>query len=435
MLFRFVLGWIGRLIFLLVGLILLTWPLFWPPAELRGHWRTEGYGMVLDVGRLMVTAHQRTAVSCRPVFRGPAHSLVLAELGDIALNPDAKGGLRVDIDGTANPIRATRLDALPEACAEGGTPRQPTARDVFDIAWHGMAENYPFFERFGVDWQARYDQLAPEVETVDDLWPTLTALLEGIDDSHVYLFDPETGAAVTPAQTVPWHEDALDFRAVPRAKNLTRIEDTGLEYTVLDGNIGYVFLRHAATRPGVGTAQDVKAASAFSQVADALRNTRAIILDNRLNPGGADPVALAYAGFFTDARLLAFTKEIRTEDGYTAPVAARTIATDLPLVQPVYLLNSSYTAGAAEVFAMALKQMPTATLVGAPTAGALSDIMEITLPNGWLLGMSHQVYRDASGAAVDGVGVQPDVVMPFDAEAFRRGEDPGLETVLEMIGR
>jgi hypothetical protein len=433
-LFRFVIGWIGRLLGLLAGLILLTWPLFWPPAELRGVWRTQGYGLVVDVGRIMVTAYQRTEVSCLPVYRGPAHSLVLGELGDIALNPDGDGGLRIDIDGASNPIRTRRLDALPAACDEGGTPQEPTVRDAFDIAWHGLNEHYPFFDRHGIDWRARYEALAPGVRTLDGLWPAMQDLLAGIDDTLVYLFDPEGGRAITPAETPPWHAEAVDFREVARANDLTRVEDTGLEYTVLDDNIGYVFLRHTATRPGVGTAQDVKAASAFSRVADALRDTRAIIFDNRLNPGGSDAVALAYAGFFTDSPVPAFTKEIRTRTGYTTPETARTIATDLPLTQPVYLLNSGYTAGAAEVLALALGEMPQVTVLGARTAGALSDIMEITLPTDWRLGMAHQVYRDAAGTVVNGVGVAPDTALPFDAPAFRAGRDPGLTRVLEMIG-
>jgi C-terminal processing protease CtpA/Prc len=144
-------------------------------------------------------------------------------------------------------------------------------------------------------------------------------------------------------------------------------------------------------------------------------------------------VALAYAGFFTDSPVPAFSKEIRTRSGYTPPETARTIATDLPLTQPVYLLNSGYTAGAAEVLALALGEMPQVTVIGARTAGALSDIMEITLPTDWRLGMAHQVYRNAAGTVVNGVGVAPDTALPFDAPAFRAGRDPGLGKVLEMI--
>lgn len=434
MVFRFVLGWIGRLIFLLVGLILLTWPLFWPPAELRGQWRTDGYGMVFDVGRFGVTAYQETAVSCLPVFRAPAHSLLLAELGDLALNPDDAGGLRIDVDGTANPIRTNRLAALPDACAEGGIPQDAGPRQIFDIAWHGMAEHYPFFEMHGIDWPGRYDRLAPTINSPVDLWPALEAMLDGVNDNNVYLFDPATGAAITPPRDLPWHDEAVAFREVPRALGLTQVEDTGLEYTVLDGKIGYVFIRHTATRAGFGTSQAVQAAEGFAQVSDALRDTRAIILDNRLNPGGSDAVALAYAGFFTEEPALAFTKQTRNDTGFTDPVPAYTIATELPLTQPVYLLNSGYTAGAGEALALALKEMPQVTSLGEPTSGTLSDILDIPLPNGWILGLSHQVYRDTSGQAVDGIGVQPDQAMPFDPAAFRRGVDPALDAVRAMIG-
>lgn len=434
MIFRYALRWFLRLVGLVVLLALASWPLFWPRADERGTWRTDGYGIVVEISRFWVTGYQETALSCLPFFSAPGHSLILSEAGEITLGTDGPR-LTLDVEGTVNTIHADRLDDLPAVCAEGGSPALPgTAQQNADIAWTAMAENYPFFDLHGVDWAARRPDL-PAGADADVLWAALTDMLEGVDDGHVYLADPAGQRVFRPGREDGSQDDILTFREQLRSRGLTGIDDTGLEFAVLPGNIGYVFLRHTETRPGFGTTNADIAHRAFEQVADALKNTRAIILDNRLNPGGSDTVALAYASYFTDVDVTAFTKQTRTATGYTAPVAGVARGRELALKQPVYLLNSSMTASAAEIFAMAMGELDHVTMIGEPTSGAFSDIMEINLPNGWILGLSHQVYRDASGEVLETLGVAPDVERPFDADALRRGHDPLMDEVTRMIER
>lgn len=432
MIFRFVLGWLLKLAVALVAIALLSWPFFWPKAEQRGTWRSDGYGMVIEIGRFGLRGYQETALSCLPFFSAPAHRLFLGELADITLGTEGDR-LAITVEGNVNPIMADRIDSLPVACAGDGTPSPASPRDVFDIAWAAMDENYPFFDLYGVDWQSRR-ALGDSVTDPDSLWIALTAMLDGLDDGHTYVFDPETGRGFSPARDEDWADQILAFREVPRRLGLLQIEGTGLEYTILDGNIGYVFLRHMGTDPGLGTTEAELATLGFQRVADALSGTRAIILDNRLNPGGSDTVSLAYAGFFATEPYTAFTKETRNRDGYTSPFAGLVTGSDRALSQPVYLLNSEYTASAAEIFAMAMQELPHVTLVGAPTAGNLSDILDFSLPNGWSMGLSHQIYRDTAGTALEGTGVAPDILRPFDADSFGRGQDPLLEELRQMIG-
>lgn len=433
MIIRHALIWMLRVFAIMIGVIVFSWPLFWPDADMRGTWRSEGYGMVVEIGRFGVRGYQETPVSCQPFFSAPAHTLVIAEAAQVSLSLQ-DGRLSLKEEGTVNPIFADRIDALPESCQGDGTPApdQATPGEIFDIAWSAMATHYPFFDLHGVDWQARHDQLS-NVDRPADLWPAMIALLDGLDDGHIYLVDPVERRVFSPAERVPWADEAIAFREVVRTNQLGVISDTGLEYTVLDGNIGYVFLRHMGVNPGFATTEADMAERAFETVADALRGTRAIILDNRLNPGGSDTVSLAYASFFAAEPVTAFSKETRTATGYTQPFTA-TVMPRLPaLTQPVYLLNSGYTASAAEIFSMALQELDQVTIIGDATSGALSDIMEITLANGWLLGFSHQIYRDASGNSLETIGIQPDIDRAFDAESFRRGVDSTLDAVVGMI--
>ncbi len=42
------------------------------------------------------------------------------------------------------------------------------------------------------------------------------------------------------------------------------------------------------------------------------------------------------------------------------------------------------------------------------TRGALSDILSKTLPNGWSLGLSNEIYHDSQGICYEAIGIPPD---------------------------
>lgn len=418
--------WLLRALAVALVVVAGSWPLFSPPADQRGVWVTEGYGLVLDVGRWQFAALQAGDGYCLPYFSAPAHSLILGEAGGLSM---ARSGanLVVTVEGVANPITATRATALPAACSAPQAGAAASAQQTFDVFHAAMAAHYPFFDLHGVDWAARKTNLA---DGPDALWHAITAALAGLDDPHTYIYDGTR--FFTAATAADWHDNIPAYRDTVRARGLIAIPDTGLEFAVLPDNIGYVFLRHTETNPGFLTAPETVATAAFEQVSDALQGTRAVIIDNRLNPGGFDTVALAYARFFTTEPQLAFTKRTRTGTGYTAPFDA-VVQPIGSLTQPVYLLNSSFTASAAESLTLALKDLPHVTVSGERTRGALSDIMDLRLPNGWVLGLSHQRYFDAAGAQFEATGIPPDRADPFPRAAFDQGQDPQLDALVARL--
>ena len=420
------LRWLLRAVLITVFVIVASWPLFSPPADQRGVWVTDGYGLVLDVKRFRFSAYQMGDGYCLPYFRAPAHSLFLGEAGGLSM-AGSDGALVLTVEGVANPITATQTTALPAACDPPVPGADATAQQTFDVFHAAMASHYPFFDLYGVDWANRHTAVGT---APDALWQAMTAALAGLDDPHTYVYD---GARFySAASQASWHDNIRDYTDVIRNRGLTAIPDTGIEYARLPGGIGYIFLRHTDTNPGLLTAPEDIAVSAFEQVSDALQGTNALIIDNRLNPGGSDTVALAFARFFTAAPQLAFSKQTRTTGGYTAPFEARVQPLG-SLTQPVYLLNSGFTASAAEVLTLALQDLPQVTVIGEPTRGVFSDIMDLRLPNGWVLGLSHQRYFGADGAQYEGTGIVPDEASPFPWAAFDQGQDPQLDALLARL--
>src|SRR4051794_10257615 len=96
-----------------------------------------------------------------------------------------------------------------------------------------------------------------------------------------------------------------------------------------------------------------------------------VTLDLRFNAGGYDAASMAIASRFTDVERVAFTKKARAGAGFTpsreyrfAPAGARRFT------RPVYLLTSSLTASAAEIFTMSMSALPHVTVVGERTDGS-----------------------------------------------------------------
>jgi C-terminal processing protease CtpA/Prc len=78
----------------------------------------------------------------------------------------------------------------------------------------------------------------------------------------------------------------------------------------------------------------------------------------------------------------------------------------------VYLLTSSLTVSAGEVFALAMSALPTVTVLGEPTQGILSDNLFHRLPSGWEVSLSNEVYETLDGRCFEGVGVPPASPLP-----------------------
>lgn len=79
-----------------------------------------------------------------------------------------------------------------------------------------------------------------------------------------------------------------------------------------------------------------------------------------------------------------------------------------------------------------MRELPQVSVLGTPTAGGLSDILDAALPNGWIWGLSHQQYLDHRGAQYEKVGTPPDVTRPVDLAGFAVGRDGLLVEAIAM---
>ena len=415
-----------------------SWLIYMPNADERGVWRSEAGGMILDIGRTSAKTYRETSVSCIHDLTFPAHMKVI-ELVEGAWIEAVDGQLALHLDGSVEPTLFTRIDALPATCREPW-PDTATAREVFDVVWAAMDENYAFFHLYGVDWDERR-ALAPDPDadlTDAELFALLQTLLAGLDDGHIQLGAGEQGY-FSPSVPPDWFPEGAPFTReglseIARAANgipLTRHTEAPIDYVLRDDGIGYAMIRAMDVKQPLGVLSETAMARVFANVAETLEPAEVIILDLRYNPGGSDSVSLGVASHFTDAPLTAFTKTSRLDAGQTAPFTATLQPyDDTPLTQPVIVLTSRLTGSAAEILTMTLRNLPQVTIMGEPTGGGLSDILGFVLPNGWLFGLSNQTYLTADGELFEAIGIPPDIPFEITADPLLAGEDPLLEAAI-----
>lgn len=156
--------------------------------------------------------------------------------------------------------------------------------------------------------------------------------------------------------------------------------------------------------------------AALDEALAAFQGLPGVIVDVTNNRGGYDAISLRIASRFADRRRLAFTKRPVGARGdfqrfYVEPSDRRRY------LGKVALLTSDVTVSAGETFTLAMRTLPNVTQIGGRTRGALSDQLVKPLPNGWILTLPAEMYRDPQGRSQEGVGISPEqIIPPFDPD-------------------
>ncbi|MEM0964284.1 MAG: S41 family peptidase, partial [Bacteroidota bacterium] len=166
-----------------------------------------------------------------------------------------------------------------------------------------------------------------------------------------------------------------------------------------------------------------------------LADTDALLLDVALNQGGSDAVGLAIAGHFANAPSPGLTKRAHGADTVEPQVVRVLPTAGVRYLKPVTLLTTDVTLSAAETFTIQMRALPTVTHVGEATRGALSDVLVKSLPNGWSLQLSNEVYRDRDGTLWESRGVSPDTSIAVFTTGDLDGYPRALEGLLTWLSR
>jgi carboxyl-terminal processing protease len=427
------------------------------PSAWHGLWRSVGYNRILEID-----------ADGYAVYTATAGHATLSERGSARQFADAFDRLKIGARGRLVLFHAhdlTRYEFERWRNWGAGCSVYRTLCDDpwinFDAFYEVFAENYAFFELRGVDWSARCEAARARLGHA----PTPALLLDAFEDMitpladlHVYVstptrkirstqiargprqalqaaFDlptPQLSARSTTARIAACMQQTLlkDF-----AGTLDRFRHAGNEvvsWGTLSPGVGYLNLLRmfgfAATEAARGAndlphplyevgpfmAADMSALARILDEAMAdLSGHESLIVDVRLNGGGFDRAGMLLCERLIDEPRTVYRKKARVAGGTTEPQGLTlTPARGPRFSKPVYLLMSSLTVSAGEVFALAMSALPTVTMLGEPTQGILSDNLFHRLPSGWEVSLSNEVYETLDGRCFEAVGVPPALRLP-----------------------
>ena len=209
--------------------------------------------------------------------------------------------------------------------------------------------------------------------------------------------------------------------------NVTRdtVTINRVEYSVLEGNIGYIAIYEFMGDDVAG----------FNEALDALlkQKVSALVIDLRDNPGGLLGDVLDIADRLLDEGLVVY---MENRHGERQSFYSEKGGVDLPMA----VLVNGFSASASEVLTGALQDYGVAEVVGETTFGK-GIVQTITTfgGDGAGLHMTTESYYTPNGRSIHGTGIEPDVVIApeeddeINAEQPDPAKDAQLRKAVELL--
>ncbi|MDT7752010.1 MAG: hypothetical protein QOD96_5672 [Pseudonocardiales bacterium] len=429
--------------------------------QVDGVWRSDGYGLVIEVTNGQAQTYETTSLSCMPEKPNPvvsgadptgAVSFGRHDQPEETLRRTSATQGELRLLGTAADIDLVAIPAIPAACTH------PMAKDpltTFDTFWANLAENYNSTVRKHVDWNALRNTYRPQVNantTPAQLHQIMINMVQPLGDAHIEISGPDDGdyEGFRPGTRYTDGPGGIKKKAAVTAVD-AHLHDLGVRdiRTWGDGNLAYAdlpdgrgYLRLTAfqdwdTKPDSYLARQALLDQVLDEVfSDAhVKAWKSLVIDLRYNDGGDDELGLSLAGRMTDRPYTAYTKIARnsptdpTKYGRARVVTVAPTAGRPHYTGPVRLLTSDLTISAGETFIEAMMQrQPAVTRVGTTTQGVFADNPDRKLPNGWTVSVGNEDYIAPDGRNYEGPGIPPTTTVPvFTPDQLGSHQDPALD--------
>lgn len=178
----------------------------------------------------------------------------------------------------------------------------------------------------------------------------------------------------------------------------------------------------------------------FYNLKDSIKNANGIVFDLRGNPGGFSIEAISIASCFLKKP---FVYSTQTYTMYDTVYSGKTIMKPNSFLnlsnKKVIILVDNKTACASESFAVVLKKIKGATIIGASKTGSsFSTVYSLQLPESINLfaNVLSKTYILNEGKTIEYAGIVPDIFVDINKYTDLYGyDDRVLKTALEMIDR
>ena len=298
----------------------------------------------------------------------------------------------------------------------------------FEALWRIMDEHYCFFSQKGVDWQEVHSRYARQFDasmTAKQQFEVMTNMLSELKDGHVNLY-----TSFNIGRYWAWHEDYPKNYSDSLGRRYLKTDyliASGMDYTILDDNIGY--LRCESFQNGIG-------AGNLDDILLYFQPCRALIIDVRNNGGGALSNAEELAARFTNKPTLVGYMQHKTGKGHNdfSPLRSQILkpGKGIRWQKPVFVLTNRSVFSAANEFVKYMRCFPNVRIVGDRTGGGAGLPFSAELPNGWLIRFSACPMYDKNKQMTE-FGIDPDYKVNLTSEDFHRGKDTIIEFARHLV--
>lgn len=412
---------------------------------------------------------------------GRATGLTESDLKTLAIINEENTSAEINNLGLVPGALLTKVESPPWACTQALMPvfgdegyQFDAARD-YQFFWDYFYEYYLDFGLTDTDWAKIYETYLLEAQAAtseEHLFDIFAKMIDPLTDPHVYIALNRMGEGheqaehfhqvyhkppivdvltqefltahqlsatlsdVEKLQLEIYIEERLDdmvFDRIARAQvgTVDSVFDE-LLWFVTEDNIGYLLIASRSDYGGQNAAEDYALImDAMETIVSDLSATEGLVIDIRINNAGYDLVNAAIASYFFDTPTEVYAKQARLGAGREAlrPVVIRP-NTRATYTRPVALLTSHSTVSAAEAFTLMMRERPQTAIIGEPTAGAFSDMLEARVTSRLFFSLSNEWYLDNQGQSFEKAGVPVDWHVPFPSPA---GEDHGLDQAIVWL--
>lgn len=322
----------------------------------------------------------------------------------------------------------------------------------FEKLWKKFDERYANFELKEVDWDkvhAKYRGLVDEKTTNKKLFEVCCFMLQELNDGHVtiqpdfdeddiecgppyeFLYDLEFASIEQEVKFEAVINDELERNGFSLPTKVELSEDSNFQYRQ-SNSFGYLRLDEMTEKITFG-----KFKRAIDKAVKSFRQKKGLIIDLRFNGGGWDHNAYKLASrFVPKGKTIGHfeRKRIKETKDFTK-LKYRKVRSGgkFQFVKPIVILNSDFTASAAEVFILVMNELQNVTLIGDDTEGIFSDMYPFRLPNKWIVTLSHQQYFSQDMVNYEGKGIPPDIKVLNSRKDIENQTDPVLQQAINYL--
>ncbi len=302
----------------------------------------------------------------------------------------------------------------------------------FDAVWASVDQHYCFFKYKNVDWSDvgnRYRaKLRSDMSSVA-LFDVCAEMLKELKDGHTNLISSWDVSRYWIWEQYPKN---YDERVINQYYlNFDYKQASGMKYTILSNNFGYLYYGDFSINIGEGNLDNVLAYLASSD---------GLIIDVRDNGGGFLTNVEKLVRRFITERIHAGAISHKTGprhddfsepyDYYFDPVSADRIK----YLKPIVVLANRSSYSATNNFVSIMKNLPNVMVVGDTTGGGSGLPFTYDVPNGWMVRLSASEITDCNGVVTEfGVEPSPGCKVDMTETEMALGKDAIIDKAFEVL--